>query len=475
MFNNNFNLNLNYSAKKSKNIMNSMKDINHKLNLSSFIPDKKNKNIILNASNNKDDLVNIEEVSNHINDINNINININDINEIKPKKILYKIKYSKSFEKKNFNLKLGNDYFDKDVNINNITGIFYNIINDSKIKYGFKYEKKNLAKKITDFSMEEPDKEETINFDIKNKEIQNNNIINSKDDKKENKNELNEIEIENKLNYINNNYFEGINNNNNDHKEIQEEEIKNKSINQNQDNNIIIINSIIQTETKTEKENLGINTIITNKEKEQNDINKEEQAKNILEGEIEEEDDMNESENKKINDTKSIFSNFILPPTYPPMDIMSNNIISVNSKYENSNFNDIMSNKGNLIHHNFNTNINEAEIEIMNENAKELDSFIKTPRASGVYNKRTEYKNTNYNMNSTYNFKNMNLNMKKIRDKINSYNKDIEKYKNKINKIDEQIKNYEECNKTYEKWIEKEEEESEYLVNMLNFKFLNNK
>ena len=323
--------------------------------------------------------------------------------------------------------------------------------------------------------MKEQDKEETINFDIKNKKIQNNNIINSKDDKKENKNELNEIEIENSLNYINNNYFEGINNNNNDHKEIQEEEIKNKSINQNQDNNIIIINSIIQTETKTEKENLGINTIITNKEKEQNDINKEEQAKNILEGEIEEEDDMNESENKKINDTKSIFSNFILPPTYPPMDIMSNNIISVNSKYENSNFNDIMSNKGNLIHHNFNTNINEAEIEIMNENAKELDSFIKTPRASGVYNKRTEYKNTNYNMNSTYNFKNMNLNMKKIRDKINSYNKDIEKYKNKINKIDEQIKNYEECNKTYEKWIEKEEEESEYLVNMLNFKFLNNK
>ena len=34
-------------------------------------------------------------------------------------------------------------------------------------------------------------------------------------------------------------------------------------------------------------------------EKMKNDINKEEQAKNILEGEIEEEDDMNESENKK--------------------------------------------------------------------------------------------------------------------------------------------------------------------------------
>ena len=191
--------------------------------------------------------------------------------------------------------------------------------------------------------------------------------------------------------------------------------------------------------------------------------------------EIEEEYDNDESENKKINDTKSIFSNFMLPPQYPLPDMVSNPIFSVYSKNEISNINDIMSNKGNFIPQNLNTNYNETEIEIMNENGKEFTSFIETPRASGVYNKRIEYKNTNYNMNNTYNFKNMNLNMKKIRDKINNYNKDIQKYKHKINKIDEQIKNYENCNQLYEKWIEKEEEETEYLINMLNFKFLNSK
>ena len=125
--------------------------------------------------------------------------------------------------------------------------------------------------------------------------------------------------------------------------------------------------------------------------------------------------------------------------------------------------NDVMSNKGSFFPPNV-SNYNETEIEIMNENGKEFSSFIETPRASGVYNKRL-----NYNINNTYNLKNMNLKMKKIRDKINKNAKEIQKVNEKINKLDEQFKEYENCNKQYDLWIEKEEEESEMLINMLNF------
>ncbi len=121
-----------------------------------------------------------------------------------------------------------------------------------------------------------------------------------------------------------------------------------------------------------------------------------------------------------------------------------------------------------------NLNYNEPETETMNENAKAYTSFIETPRASGVYNKRLKYKNSNYNfnINNTYNFKNMNIKMKKISDKIAQNAKEIQKTNEKINKLDEQIKEYEKFNKQYEIWIEKEEEESEMLINMINY--LNN-
>ena len=92
------------------------------------------------------------------------------------------------------------------------------------------------------------------------------------------------------------------------------------------------------------------------------------------------------------------------------------------SKENFSNFNnEIMSNKGSFFPPN-SSNYNDTEIEIMNENGKEFSSFIETPRASGVYNKRL-----NFNMNNTYNLKNMNLKMKKIKDKINQNAKEIQR------------------------------------------------
>ena len=136
------------------------------------------------------------------------------------------------------------------------------------------------------------------------------------------------------------------------------------------------------------------------------------------------------------------------------------------------------SNKGGML--TFPQGVNETEFEIMNENGKEFKSFIETPRASGTYNKRFTHKNINYNTTNTNtnikysnsSNKSMNLKMKNICDKINANTNEIQKLNERIIKIDEKIKIQEEYNKKYELWIEKEEEEAELLINMLNF--LNN-
>ena len=258
----------------------------------------------------------------------------------------------------------------------------------------------------------------------------------------------------------------------------------------NNNTNSNIINNAIIKETNKEKENIDNNINSNNlntKEEQENDeekqkvndnlTKKEELSKNILdlEGDIEDAD-IEEEGSKKINDTKSIMSNYIVNPL---MGIKSFQKPDFNfnfrdSKENFSNFNnEIMSNKGSFFPPNA-SNYNDTEIEIMNENGKEFSSFIETPRASGVYNKKYRYKNSNlnFNMNNTYNFKNMNIKMKNIRDKINQNAKEIQNTNEKINKLDEKIKEYEKLDKQYEIWIEQEEEENEFLVNMLNY--LNN-
>ena len=146
-----------------------------------------------------------------------------------------------------------------------------------------------------------------------------------------------------------------------------------------------------------------------------------------------------------------------------------------------SNINDLTSNKGLGL---FIPPGIETEIEIMNENGKELKSFIETPRASGTYNKRFTHKNVNYNTTTTTHNnikycnssnKSLNQQMKNIINKINWNTNEIQKINEKIVKIEEKIKNYEENNKKYELWIGKEEEESELLINMLNFLNINRK
>ena len=473
-----FNLNLSLDIKKN-NQVNSVLNINPKLNLSNL---NLNNNITTDEIENKDETIVMK--SEEIEEINKIEINSI---KIKPK---YKLNISKSLALlKNKNNILFNSFLSEE-NINHRSGIFFiseNNLNNSnenninpKIKFGFKYEKIKI--KIKKNILEEPlntiNKEKTITFNekIKINKSQNNNfpinnnILNtSTDNKKEKENEkkiiINPIisksqkELDQiKLNYINDNYFE----------------MKNINTNSN------IINNAIIKETNKEKENIDNNINSNNlntKEEQENDeekqkvndnlTKKEELSKNILdlEGDIEDAD-IEEEGSKKINDTKSIMSNYIINPL---MGIKSFQKPDFNfnfrdSKENFSNFNnEIMSNKGSFFPPNA-SNYNDTEIEIMNENGKEFSSFIETPRASGVYNKRL-----NFNMNNTYNLKNMNLKMKKIKDKINQNAKEIQRVNEKINKLDEQFKEYENCNKQYDIWIEKEEEESEMLINMLNF------
>ena len=315
------------------------------------------------------------------------------------------------------------------------------------------YDKDNISISINDKN------EQKQNFNSTNYNTENDCIKNSElsflfqDNKSNNlthhilsRSQIEINQTEHKLNYIDDNYFKIKNNNTNSNKNNND-----NNTNKNIDNNTNIIK---EKNTETNNSKINNNPINTEKENEKELTKKDEIENNILDLEGEIEEASIDEENKKINDSKSIMSNYIINPLINPKGDIKSGPQSIFSRTdfnfnirefkENiSNFNEIMSNKGSILPQN-NFNYNETEIEIMNENGKDYSSFIETPRASGVYNKRLKYKNSNYNfnMNNTYNFKNMNIKMKKIRDKINQNAKEIQKTNEKINKLDEQIKEY---------------------------------
>jgi len=228
--------------------------------------------------------------------------------------------------------------------------------------------------------------------------------------------------------------------------------------------------SLIEKSVNSNKIIANIKNNIETKKKKSNDIRD-------FEAEIEDEE---ESENKIINDSKSIISNYISSPLLNNQDMQSC-AISLFSKneykdnYSNININDITVNTINKEKFMLPLGgLNEEELEITNENEKEIKSFIETPRTSGIYNKRFMHKNITYNSSNKNNnnniyAKSINFFCKNINDKINNKNIEINKINDKINEIDKKIKTMDEINKRYLLWIEKEEEESEILINMINF------
>jgi hypothetical protein len=327
---------------------------------------------------------------------------------------------------------------------------------EKNVKFNFNNKQfKNIIKEENNI-----DKEKTINLNYQNIST------NKTTEQKINNDAL--TKIENELNYINSaNYFCNF----------EKKEILNTISQQNQDLifkdniNILFTNSPVKDQSNY-KQNIITenNNNLNNKENEK--IKKVEEDIKEFEGEIEDEKDDLDEENKHINDSKSIISNFVVTPLVGIQDKQSftPSLFSKSEFKDNiSNINDIISNKDGGF--SIPLDINDTEIEISNENGKEFKSFIETPRASGTYIKRFSHQNIiNHNNAIRNNIKySKSDNMKLIYDKINNKNDEIQKINEKIITIDEKIKNYEECCKKYQIWIEKEEKESEDLMNMINF------
>ena len=468
-YNNDFKINSNIQ-KGNTNSSICIPDSKLKLNMSKLIRNNQKENLNVTVENKTESLnknKNDTKVTTKKNNKISVHLNISN-----------KIKYSKSFKLFNY-VKI--EKLGKKIDYSNKTGIFsLENFDNNKIKFIFNYEKpkpnkiflKNSANNnINDIQL---DKEQTVSINYKNISSKNNINIDL------NQNIISDIspnEIENHLNYIDNekyfgNYFKKeINKSTTEEKYIIENANSEIDVHQKEDSNI-------------NNESNKINNIKNDLEEAKEKMKEEEEKIKDIEGEIEEEHE-SDGESKKINDSKSIISNYIVAPLIGIQDIKSfaPSIYSKSEFKDNiSNINDLTSNKpGGIL---LTPGINETEIEIMNENGKEFKSFIETPRASGTYNKGFTHKNINYNtinsnMNNNYyikfsstNNKSMNYKMKNICDQINNTASEIKKLNERIMTIDDKIQIYEECSKKYELWIEKEEEENELLINMLNF--LNN-
>jgi len=273
------------------------------------------------------------------------------------------------------------------------------------------------------------------------------------------------------LNYINNNNEELLHKN-------KEHEIKEEAIVDEKIKKELPIENIVVKEEKEIIDKKTDDIIKSNNknlnEEEQKIKEAEENIKNF-EGEIEDENIDIEEQNPKINDTKSMISNYVIAPLIPggAQELRS----YAPSLFSKSEFKDNISNLHELIgnkigHFNIIQGGNDTEIEIMNENDKDFKSFIETPRASGTYNKRFAHKSINQNNINKTNSKSINSynqSMLNICHKINSCTSEIQKINERLKKVDSKMKDYEKINKQYETWIEKEEEESIMLEEMLNF------
>jgi hypothetical protein len=174
MFNNNFKNNyyptdLNLSSESKKNI-NSVANFEPKINLiclknnSNFNSNNKKNNCIIN---NKDETIEIDPNETKEIKINNI-YNI----EIQHRETKYKLKYSKSLNdliSKKFKINnLSSDNIN--INLNNRSGIYFisqnNLINksfDTKIKFGFKYDKIPINKMKIKHNIQEKQKSKIDN------------------------------------------------------------------------------------------------------------------------------------------------------------------------------------------------------------------------------------------------------------------------------------------------------------------------
>jgi hypothetical protein len=245
-----------------------------------------------------------------------------------------------------------------------------------------------------------------------------------------------------------------------------------------QDNKIQLKEEInrYQISLNKNKNNINNNDLIINKIDEKKDNQKTSDIEMHIEDEISDSNIIN-------NDSQSFASNNISSIIYNK-DIYSSGL-SFNSKSEYKNNN--ISNVQDLANSKIKLNpmdSNDTEIEIINENGKISKSFMTSSRTHINYHKkRLTHKNViynalnnNINSNDFYNYNynksksgQINQTIKYFSEKINSKTKEIEHMNSLIAELDKKIKLYEEYDKKYQLLIEKENTETEILLNILNY------
>ncbi len=168
---------------------------------------------------------------------------------------------------------------------------------------------------------------------------------------------------------------------------------------------------------------------------------KKESVSEEIEDEVGSIDEFNNS-----NDNRSILTSYIFS-SVRPTESNKSYASSVYGRSESqdliSNYNELMSNKGMRI----------FPVDMNNNNNKEVEI-----RMDNLYRNSKNY------------FLAMQMNqMKKLKEKIADKEKIINNNYNSIEKLKNKMEKMEEEGRQYERWIEKEEEENENLVYLLNF------
>ena len=285
----------------------------------------------------------------------------------------------------------------------------------------------------------------------------------------ENNINLNEKEISKitTLNYINNdkavygnnNIINDINSKNEENK-YSKTYNKKKEINYNEefDNNTEDpkLNYLTEfySDIPQEKESILLEENKSSNNKEQKSTDKDNEEENIKDELEDEVGSIDEFHN--INDNRSIISSYVFTSVHLTESRSIAQSTYSKSEYQDgiSNYNDLTSSRGglNFIH----SLTNNKEFEFRIDKDANFIPFLK------------DSKNLQFKHNNSIIF-NMQINIKKLKEKIEDKNKLINDNIKEITELKVKIKDIEEESKQYERWIENEEAEKEKLTCFLNF------
>ena len=194
--------------------------------------------------------------------------------------------------------------------------------------------------------------------------------------------------------------------------------------------------------------------------KEEKEKEEEDNEKDELEDEVGSIDEFHD-----VNDNRSILSSYIFNSVHISENKSIAQSINTLSEYQdsNSNFNDIVSNRGGGF---IPSRINSKEFEFRFDKGMNYVPLMRE-------NSNSKNMKVNPNINSFLNSQ-INYSIKKVKNKINDKDTLIKKNNDNINNIKNKIKIIEDTNKQYEKWIEKVEEENKRLCLFLNYLMTNN-